>query len=138
MKFTFSEVGYFLVIIEEIKTTPLFHNDTLDTAAYRRFSRHAITFICPSIKQEDSGPVYTQVNWEEQSGEDNFIAKGKMGALSMLRDQWPSCIKWSGHVFKRLLTSFIAPFISNLTAHALLGFMGDDGIISKRALQVKM
>lgn len=75
------------MIIEEIKATLLFHDDTLDTAAYQSFPKHMATFSCPYIKQENSRPIYTQLNWEEGNGEDTLIAKGKLRALPMLRDQ---------------------------------------------------
>lgn len=85
------------MITGKIKKTLFFHDDTLDTAACQRWSRPKITFSYPYIKQENSRPIYTQVNGKEQCGEDNLIAKGKSKTLSMLRDQlpFPRKMKWS-------------------------------------------
>lgn len=93
----FRKQRYFLVITGKIKKTLFFHDDTLDTAACQRLSRHKITFSYPYIKQENSRPIYTQGNGKEQRGEDNLIAKGKSKAVSMLRDQlpFPHKMKWS-------------------------------------------
>lgn len=66
----------------KIKKILFFRDDTLDTAAYQRLPRRKITFSYPYIKQENSRPIYTQVNRKKQCGEDNLIAKGKLKTLN--------------------------------------------------------
>lgn len=67
---------------------------------------------------------YTNRSTERSSTEDNLTAKDNLSILSMLRDQLPFHIKWNGHISKCLLNTFIVPFISTMTSHVLLCFMG--------------